>query len=208
MPLISDNAARRRRRGAALEHALLDAAWQEIVERGYDALTIEGVAERAGTSRAVLYRRWPTKPQLVHAALLHAILQGRREPPDTGSLRGDLSELMRRANDTRVPLVTVLSVQLGHYFAETETNLAELRESLLRSGTSLDVIYARAAERGEIDPARLTPRLRRLPFDLFRHEILMTLSPVPDEAICQIIDEVFLPLVRPAGCGEDPAARP
>lgn len=198
MPLMSGTESQRRRRGQALETALLDAAWEEIVERGYDALTIEQVARRAGTSRAVLYRRWQTKPQLVHAALRHRIQQVRSEPPDTGTVRGDLLELMRRINARQVSLATVLTVQLSHYLAETDTTLSDLRNSLLKNGTALDVVFERAVKRGEIDAAKLTPRLSSLPLDLFRHEILMTLRPVPDEVICEIIDRVFLPLVRPA----------
>ena len=62
-----------RRRGAALEEALLDAAWSELSERGYDDMTIDAVAVRAGTSRAVLYRRWPNKQELVLAALAHEV---------------------------------------------------------------------------------------------------------------------------------------
>ena len=58
-----------RRRGSTLEAALLQAAWDELTEAGYAAFTMEGVAARAKTSRAVLYRRWPNRPQLVVAAL-------------------------------------------------------------------------------------------------------------------------------------------
>jgi len=57
-----------RRRGSALDDALLDAAWAELQEAGYAGLTMEGVAQRAGTSRPVLARRWPNRPQLVIAA--------------------------------------------------------------------------------------------------------------------------------------------
>jgi len=60
---------RTRRRGAALEAALLDAAWDELQVTGYQAMTMEAVADRAGTSRAVLYRRWPKRAELVVATL-------------------------------------------------------------------------------------------------------------------------------------------
>ena len=53
----------------------------------------------------------------------------------------------------------------------------------------------RAAERGEIDPARLTPRIIDLPLDLFRDEMMMTLKPVPDHVLRQIVDDIFIPLV-------------
>src|SRR5580704_17603611 len=58
-----------RRRGEALETALLDAAWEELQAVGYAGLTTEAVADRAGTSRAVIYRRWPKRAELVIAAL-------------------------------------------------------------------------------------------------------------------------------------------
>ena len=54
---LNSTTAPQRRRGPALEEALLDAAWTELTERGYDEMTIDAVAVRAGTSRAVLYRR-------------------------------------------------------------------------------------------------------------------------------------------------------
>jgi len=57
-----------RRRGDHLEHALLAATWEELLAVGYANLTMDGVAARAHTSKPVLYRRWPTRPELVLAA--------------------------------------------------------------------------------------------------------------------------------------------
>ncbi|MEU4746994.1 helix-turn-helix domain-containing protein, partial [Actinosynnema sp. NPDC023658] len=57
-----------RRRGAQLEQAILDAAWDELCEVGYARLTIEGVAIRAGTSKSVIYRRWGSRAELALAA--------------------------------------------------------------------------------------------------------------------------------------------
>src|ERR1700735_4357265 len=87
-----------RRRGATLEHALLDAAWEELQESGYAKLTMERVADRAGTSRAVIYRRWRNRPELVIAAMRHRqpVLSG--AIPDTGTLRGDTLAVLRRAS--------------------------------------------------------------------------------------------------------------
>ena len=64
-------------------------------------------------------------------------------------------------------------------------------------------VLDRAVARGEADPAKLTPRVVAVPFDLFRQELLMTLKAVPDEVAEGIVDEVFLPLVltRPGGRG-------
>src|SRR5882757_3316924 len=84
-----------RRRGDELEHALLTAAWAELLEVGYPKLTMENVAARAGTSKPVIYRRWPTRAKLVLAALAHN-LPMQQSDIDTGSLRGDLLELVGR----------------------------------------------------------------------------------------------------------------
>jgi AcrR family transcriptional regulator len=195
MDLIEDSPARRRR-GQELEDALLEAAWDELLESGYAALTFDAVAARAGTSRPVVYRRWPTKPDLVRAAVGRAGTRDRYPLPDTGSLRGDLIALLQRANETRMGFAAVLSVRLGQYFEETGTGPADLREEMLGDRvTSMQLILDRSIARGELDPARLTPRIASLPFDLFRHEVLMTLKPVPLETIEEIVDTIFLPLV-------------
>lgn len=197
---LNEDGAPQRRRGAALETALLDAAWAELLEKGYDDFTIEAVADRARTSRAVIYRRWPSKPEVVQAAIVHSWRRERTEVPDTGSVRGDLIEVLRRAGHSRARVGIALAVRLGGYFSETGSSFADLRQTVLSGGgTAVDIILRRGVERGEIDPARLTPRVAAVPFDLYRAELLMTLKPVPDDVIDSIVDEVFLPLVRPVG---------
>lgn len=145
-----------------------------------------------------MYRRWASKPELVRAA----VVRGTRGPavpaPDTGTLRDDLLTYLHQANERRAHLAVVLAARLGEYFAATDSSLADLRESMLAGrGTTLDTVLERAVRRGEIDPEKLTPRVAQLPFDLLRHELLMTYKPVPDEVLESIVDEVFLPLVRP-----------
>lgn len=188
----------RRRRGAELEAAILDAAWAELTEGGYSAFTIEGVAQRAGTSKPVVYRRWADKQELVRAAVRHTSRLTERPMPDTGSLRGDLLAVAEYANRERLPLAALMTVHLGGYFEESGTSPADLREVILGgSRTTMDGLLDRAVERGEVDPDRLTPRIRDLPFALFRHEVMMTLRPVRREVMEEIIDTIFLPLVTP-----------
>lgn len=188
--------APKRRRGKALEAALLDAAWEELTEKGYDRFTIESVAERARTSRDVIYRRWSSKADILRAAAARA---GRQQPvpiPDTGTLRGDMIELLQRANRQRAQIGVQMILQLGGYYAETGTGFAELRSAFLSGRTSpIQTIIDRAIARGEADPDKLTPRVLAVPFDLWRQELLMTLKSIPDEVAESIVDEVFLPLV-------------
>ncbi|GFG95558.1 TetR/AcrR family transcriptional regulator [Mycobacterium timonense] len=186
----------RRRRGPALEEALLDAAWTELTERGYDELTIDAVAVRAGTSRAVLYRRWPNKQELALAAVAHEVAKDVVVAPDTGSLRGDAIALLRQANKVRVALVVPLVTRLGGFYQQTGSSLADL-ETLVRGSRddALEQAVQRAIDRGEIEPGQLTERIARLPVDLFRYEVLMTLRPLSDAAIEEIVDTVWLPLL-------------
>lgn len=199
MTLKGDAQVPQRRRGAALETALLDAAWDELVDKGYDGFTIDAVAERARTSRAVLYRRWSTKQELVRAAIGHAGDQQRDDKiPDTGSLRDDVVEVLRGANHSRAWFGITMAMQLSGYYAETGSGPADLRGTLMAGRVRrIETLLARAVERGEADPAKLSPRVVAVPFDLYRQELMMTLKPVPDEVIESIVDEVFMPLVRP-----------
>ena len=187
----------RRRRGAALEQAILEAGWDQLLEGGYQSLTIEAVAERAGTSRSVIYRRWPDRSALVEAVVGFGLRQGQVPVPDTGTLRGDMIELMRRSNAARAQLIPLITVFAAAYFAESGRSFADVRRQAFgdRLGHSADVILDRAVARGEIDAVRLTPRVRTVAFDLFRHDLLMNLKSVPDEDIAAIVDEIFLPLV-------------
>src|ERR1700728_1985576 len=196
MSLKSD-APPQRRRGEALEKALLDAAWTELTERGYDELTMDAVAIRAGTSRAVRYRRWPSKQGLVGATLTQ---HGQTEvvvAPDTGSLRGDVIALLKLANKLRVRLAMLVFTQLGGFYREANNNLAELG-AFVQGGRDavLDEVIERAVARGEIRAGQVSERVARVPIDLFRYELMMTLKPVADEVIEEIVDTVFLPLVR------------
>lgn len=79
-------AASLRRRGAVLERAILDAALEQLSTVGWNGLTMEGVAARAQTGKAAVYRRWPSKEDLV-ADALKAGLPSLTEAPDLGSVR-------------------------------------------------------------------------------------------------------------------------
>jgi AcrR family transcriptional regulator len=191
-----------RRRGAELENAILEAVWDQLTEQGYGGLTYEAVAARARTSRAVLYRRWPTREALVRAAVRHLGARTPRIDPDTGSLREDVLAALRYSNETRLGMWVVLSVQLAGFYAETGITPAELRLDMIGDAPSpFRAAIARAVARGEAR-ADLTERVLRVPFDLFRSEAILRLGRVPEADLVSIVDEVFLPLVRPAGWTE------
>jgi AcrR family transcriptional regulator len=187
-----------RRRGAELERAILDAAWEQLTAEGYEHFTIDTVAARAQTSKPVLYRRWKTRDDLLRATVRHRGVADPAPDPDTGTLRGDLLALLTHANSTRSPMAALVSSMLGSYYNQTGPTPAELRDEFMgQRGSAVEKVVSRAVKRGEVDPARLTPRIIDLPFALFRNEMMMTLKPVPDHVLRQIVDDIFIPLVEP-----------
>jgi AcrR family transcriptional regulator len=94
----SAQAASPRRRGAVLERAILEAALDQLSTVGWNGLTMEGVAAGAQTGKAAVYRRWPSKEDLV-ADALQSGLPIIETAPDLGSVREDLLELCRQARE-------------------------------------------------------------------------------------------------------------
>jgi AcrR family transcriptional regulator len=187
-----------RRRGNALEDAILEAAWAELLGRGYADFTMEAVAQRAGTSRPVLSRRWQTRADLAVAAIGSYIQKNRISVPDLGNVRDELAMLLRKVSDWGMTIVTKVLFSMRDYFVETNSNLDDLRNELrkrLGETQTVDAILERGVRRGEIDPGKLTKRIASLPLDLVRHEGLMTQKPIPKAVIAEILDSIFLPLV-------------
>jgi AcrR family transcriptional regulator len=190
---------RRRRRGQQLESALLDAAWDELVEVGFGDLTMESVAARAQTGIAVLYRRWANKHELVLAAIAHYGHAHPIETPDTGTLRGDLLALLTAFSRARATFIAVLAAAgFSGLLADTGMTPAQAREELLGDQRirSDQIIYQRAHDRGEISLDHIPRAVLAMPFDLVRHDLLMSLNPLPPKRIRSIIDDLFLPLLQ------------
>ncbi|GAB2486859.1 TetR/AcrR family transcriptional regulator [Nocardiopsis aegyptia] len=188
---------RPRRRGAALEEAILRAAAEELRESGYAGMTMDGVARRAGTNKNAIYRRWPHRAALGVAAYRH--LASDREPaPDTGSLRGDALALLRRANATwSSPRGAVLRDLLAA--GDDPRLIALLRENAGDSAMDADwlAVLGRAVARGEAHAQAVHPRVASAPMTLLRGEYALRGRPeIPDAVVVEIVDEVFLPLVH------------
>jgi AcrR family transcriptional regulator len=192
---------RHRRRGPELESALLDAAWDELVEAGFASLTMESVAVRARTGVAVLYRRWANKDELALAALEHYRNAHPVELRDTGSLRGDLIAILTSMSEAHAGFWAIAAAAaFSGLLAETGLTPARARDRILgdRPLARVQAIYRRADDRGELDLRRVPPAVLAMPFDLVRHDLLMNLEALPPARITSIVDDLFLPLVRPA----------
>ena len=198
---------RRRRHGQQLESALLDAAWDELVEAGYAHLTMESIAVRARTSEPVLYRRWANKDQLVLAAIEHHRNANPVAVPDTGALRSDLLAQLTAVSEALAGFYAIAAAAaFSGLLAGIGLTPAQAREKVMdaQSLPRVRVIYQRAHDRGEIDLGRIPAAVLAMPFDLVRHDLLMDLKPLKPARIQSIVDELFLPLVQSYQAGRTP----
>jgi AcrR family transcriptional regulator len=189
--------ARTRRRGEALEHAIHRATLDELADASYAALTMDGIARRAQTGKAALYRRWPGKRELVLDALL-GVLPDPGEVASSASVRDELLATLTIMADTvagrsRFPslgvLLEVLRVpELRDAFA---SRVIEPRLRMVHG------ILRRGAERGEIDPARISTLVARTGPALVIETFLLTGAPPPGDELARIVDTIVMPLLSP-----------
>ncbi|WP_434509850.1 TetR/AcrR family transcriptional regulator [Desulfitobacterium sp. AusDCA] len=190
-----------RRRGEILEEAILHAAWEELSETGYTDMTMESVATRAGTNKAVLYRRWDNKTELVIAAIHKHLPKITNDIPNTGNLRNDVYAYLHARVE---PLKTIGAQTIRGLIMEPvvwRNIIASMPQIIERRSESkltaaMAVILKNAELRGEISLEKLTPRIISLPLDLLQCELITKLEPVSDEAIEEIVDNIFIPLVH------------
>jgi AcrR family transcriptional regulator len=193
-----------RPRDPAREAAILGAVLELVAEVGYDRLSIEAVAQRAGASKATLYRRWANKRDLVVAAV-RAGPASADVVVDTGSLRGDLlvlcSHLVRTLRSSEGGLVLGL-LKAG---LEDPELCRLLEETVGPTGAALPPeVLQRAVARGEL-PGDAHPFVfEEVTGSVLILRILNGL-PVDQAYLEQLVDAVLLPaLARPPAPGSDP----
>ncbi len=185
---------RRTRLTPGREGELYEAVLTILCEVGYDSLTMDAVAARTHSSKATLYRRWKSKPELVASALRHC-RPVRIEEIDTGSVRGDLVALAGSADEAQLERDAALARGLGHAAHSNPDLQRALRELLIDpEKTALERMLGRAVDRGEI--AAGTPALDyvlHMMFGAFAARLMIE-DRVPDrEYLVRYIDAVVLP---------------
>ncbi|MGW4528685.1 TetR/AcrR family transcriptional regulator [Amycolatopsis sp. NPDC004378] len=161
-------------------------------EAGYDRLTIDEVAARAHASKATVYRRWPSKADLVIAAVANS-MRVVAVPPDTGTLRGDL-----------IHLGEVIARQ-GRFFGDTLASvLLEIRRNaklrsvieqgfLIERRPLVEEILRQAADRGEISHERVASEVWDLLPGYLIYRFLVPGPPITADTVRELVDDVLLP---------------
>jgi AcrR family transcriptional regulator len=186
-----------RKRDASRDGDLCQAALELLAEAGYDRLTVDAVAARAGAGKATVYRRWPSKAELVVDAM--GRMKGFPEEVDTGSLRGDL-EVMTCQFGGGDPFQTAVTAGLVSALVHDGDLRAAFAEQFIAPRKArLRGVFERAVARGEI-PAQPDFELLTgvLPAMAFHRMITTGLTPDADFALA-VIDRIVLPLAQHPG---------
>ncbi|GEC08329.1 TetR family transcriptional regulator [Streptomyces spinoverrucosus] len=194
-------AASSRRRGAVLERAILEAALEQLSTVGWHGLTMEGVATRAQTGKAAIYRRWPSKEDLV-ADALRAGLPRIEAAPDLGSVREDLVALCRVARDAMYSrpgsaLRSVIhecdSVQAERFHDVIVQGVVEPTVKVLRE------VIDRGIERGEVRPDAANGYVCDAMPAMMMYRSKICGSEWSDQDIEEMVDQLMVPLLRTTG---------
>jgi AcrR family transcriptional regulator len=189
-----------RRRGRALESAIFAATLEQLGAVGFAKLTMEGVAEAAGTGKAALYRRWQRKEDLVFDALLDALPRP-LEIPEQATVREDLIALLecykRVHSSAHGAAFRALKEDGGEQYGRVHEMLraeftGPVRQLLLAA-------LARGAARGEVRPAAVSARVASLGPAMMSYYCLTEEPVVPEGYVESLVDEVIMPLISPGG---------
>jgi AcrR family transcriptional regulator len=194
--LTGDCRLQLRRRGVALERAIFDAVFDLMQSTGLAGLTMEGIAARAHTGKAALYRRWSSVEDLVVDAL-DKTLPSTELPPDTGDVRADIIDVLGR-------MVAVINSPTGGamqcLMGELDRNrefAKTLHERVLAPRKAIMfAVLQRAADRGEISPTAVTPMTCEVGSSMLLNRLLTEGAPIDPDYVAAVVDQVVMPLLQ------------
>jgi len=135
--------------------AIIEAALSDLAEKGLAGMSMDGVARRAGVGKSAIYRRWSSKEQMTAAILREVSFAPHPDLPDTGSLRGDLHEVLQDfltwlTADPRVGQIFLAMLAEGRRDKKLATILATEIDQPRRA--RVDQVFDHAVDRGEVAP--------------------------------------------------------
>jgi AcrR family transcriptional regulator len=183
---------RGRPRDPAREDAILDATVDLLVEAGYDRLTIEQVAHRAGAGKATVYRRWSSKADLVLDAVTR--IKPAVTDVDTGTLDGDIARLTSAVCSKPSALANQVMCSVASALPREPELLAAFRDRFIEPRIQrIESVLERARDRGEIADTVDIPLAASLVPSLMLQQMLMNGRPAGREYAQRIVDHVLRP---------------
>ena len=174
------------------ETELLAVTLQLLQEHGYDRLTVDAVAATARASKATVYRRWPSKAELVLAAFIEGVRQV-AVPPETGTLRGDLLHLGRAICQQAQQQAGTIRAVLVEASRHPALNDALQHQFLDERKALIQEILQQAADRGEIDESVISDELWDLLPGYLIFRSIMPSRPATEHTVQALVDDVIIP---------------
>jgi AcrR family transcriptional regulator len=172
-------------------HRVLDVTWQQLARVGIERLSIPEIAEIADVNKTSIYRRWPTKGDLVQAALTHS-MEHVRDIPDTGSLRGDLVALGKIVSGfvtSARGMGEIRTVFADGDHPEVQALAAKMWQ---RSGEDIPyLVIERAMARGELPASADVELLLFTIAGAIMHRVFVERADVDDDFIGRLINLVL-----------------
>jgi AcrR family transcriptional regulator len=191
-PAGQDAPRRGRPRSEASRNAILKAAGELLLKHGLNSISMDAVAERAGASKATIYRWWPSKELLALDALFSEWAPGPADQYDTGSLAGDLHKLIRpwARQLTAQPYGRVIAALITR--AQSDPDFAEeYRARFVQPRREQGrAIFARAIDRGEIPADTDIEIALDLLYGPFYHRLLHGHAKLSDRFARTVVDYV------------------
>ena len=186
---------------SARERELLAVTLRLLQEHGYERLTLDEVAAAGRASKATMYRRWPTKAELVLAAFIEGVSQD-AVPPDTGTLREDLIAIGDTVCAQAKEHSATLRAVLGEVSRNPELNDAMQQQLFDQRRAMMKQVVRRAVDRGEIGADAANSELwDLLPGYLIYRTVIQNRLPTR-RTVRTLVDDVIMPsLTRPARSG-------
>ncbi|WP_328349594.1 TetR/AcrR family transcriptional regulator [Mycobacterium sp. NBC_00419] len=177
------------------EAQLLAITLELLQEHGYDRLSVDAVAAKAKASKATMYRRWPSKADLVLAAFIEGT-RATATPPHTGSLRGDLLEIGRGTCEQTQEHMRTLRAVLNE-MTRNPALQEVMQEQFVRQRRSVfESVLADAAKRGEIPSSTIHEELFDLMPGYLVFRSVVCDRPPTDETVEAVVDRVLIPLLK------------
>jgi AcrR family transcriptional regulator len=181
-----------RRRNEKARSAILRAARELLDRRGFQGLTIEGIAERAGVGKATIYRWWPSKAAVAMDAVLQAATP--RIPfPDTGSAREDLRRQIASVIELYTRTKTGRGIRALIAESQHDRALAEsLRDRFIASRRAeASAVFERGIERGELRPDLDVGVAIDALYGAVYYRLLVSHAPLDSAYADTLIDQIF-----------------
>ena len=187
-----------RRTGAELVSAVHAAALEEIAQHGLRGASMDGIARRAGTGKAALYRRWGNVRELGLDVFLTTMSQAVPQSyPDTGSLRGDLLGSMQAFTEIlRGPMQIVVRELISESAHDPELVTEFRRRMAEPMDAELVAVLQRAMARGEIPTKPIDPFIFEIPDALVLHRLLINGEVIDEDSCARLIDVILIPLLE------------